>query len=126
MDNHAPAIAGAQIDIGYRDRDRRTALALYADIFLQAVHRDHHAGKHGLVRQPHPDALARSHDLRPGRAHRVVTNQPLAARMHADDVFVLGPHFHHGVQVAALQRFVKRGLGILRRGESGFFHDKAW
>lgn len=125
MDNHAPAIAGAQIDIGYRDRDRRTALALYADIFLQAVHRDHHSTERGQVRQANPEPAPGRRDLRPCRSHRRIADQAFAARVYADNILVFGPHLHHGIKVSALQRLIESGFGILRRGECSFLHDDA-
>ena len=40
-------------------------------------------------------------------------DQARAARVHADDLVVIGPAGHALRDVAALQRFVKRGLDIV-------------
>ena len=48
-------------------------------------------------------------DLRPALAHRLESGQARALRMHADDLVVLGPHRHHGGQVAALEGVVEGG-----------------
>src|SRR6185437_14158575 len=50
----------------------------------------------------------------------VDAGQPLAARMDADDLFVLGPYRHHRAEVGLLERLVERGFGVVGTGESHF------
>ena len=51
----------------------------------------------------------------PRVADRVEPDEPRAARMHADDLLVVGPGRHHRVEVSRLERVVERERGILRR-----------
>src|SRR5439155_24157836 len=40
-----------------------------------------------------------------------------AARMHADNLFVLGPCRHHGIDIARFEGLIERERCVLRRGE---------
>ena len=58
-----------------------------------------------------------ANSLRPALAHLVLPGEARARRVHADDLLVLGPHRHHAVEVAALERLVEGVLRVLRGGE---------
>jgi hypothetical protein len=127
VQQHAPAAAAALVDVG-RNHDGARALALPAahqDVFVQAVHREHQAGDRDQIAQMHLQALAGLENLRPVFAHLRKAGEPRAAGMDAAHLFVLGPDFHHRVQIGALQRLVEGSLRVLRRGKVGLFQNAA-
>jgi hypothetical protein len=44
--------------------------------------------------------------------------------MHADDLLVLGPYFHHGLEVGRFERLIESGLRILRRRKGALLHGE--
>src|SRR5216684_5956196 len=111
--DHAPARRRAQVDVGRQDRWTGAWVAFDGEILVHAVHRDHHAGNGHLEADLHPRAGPAGKDLGPAAAHLVLPGEARAGRMDADDVLVLGPHRHHAVEVAALERLVEGVLGVL-------------
>src|SRR6185295_12991044 len=92
---------------------------------VHAVHREHHAADRHLARDVHARPRSRGEDARPALADLVVPGKARAGGVHADDVFILGPHRHHALEVAALERLVERGLRVLRGREIAGTHSFA-
>src|SRR5712691_13361703 len=111
--DHAPARRRAQVDVGRYDRWTGARVAFHGEILVHAVHRDHHPGNGHLMADLHPGAGPAGKDLGPAAAHLVLTGQARSGGMDAEDVLVFGPHRHHAVEVAALERLVEGVLGVL-------------
>lgn len=65
-------------------------------------------------------------DLLPGFVHGGMTHDAQAARMDADDFFVVGPDLHEPVGIGLLKGFVESVLGFVGSGEHGCGGKRAW
>ena len=113
MRHHAPAAFGPQINIGCDHRLPAARIPSDADMLVDAVHRDHHARQLMLAAQLKRQLLAAREGLPPGFPHLLQAHESRPLRMHAIDVVVVGPHHHHGLQVAFGKSIVERGFGVL-------------
>src|SRR2546428_2346864 len=112
--DHAPARRRAQVDVGRYDRWTGARVAFDGEILVHAVHRDHHPGNGHLKADLHPGTGPAGKDPGPAPPYFVLPGEARSGGMNADDVLVLGPHRHHAVEVAALERLIEGVLGVLR------------
>src|SRR5690606_38620259 len=84
----------------------------------------HHPLEELLLAQLEAQGLAAREDLAKRFAHLLDARQARAVGMDAEDVVVVGPDGHHGLEIAFGERLVEGRLGVLGRGEEHLLHRR--
>jgi len=91
----------------------RSDFSADGDAFVEIVDRHQAHRVHAHLEQAEAQPRTLREQLAPRVAYGVETDQTLAARMHAHDLFVFRPERHHGGEVGTLECAIEGGFGLL-------------